>query len=512
MRISTLQAFNNGVSGIQRTYSDVTRTQEEISTGKKILTPADDPVASVRLLQLDQAQSSIKQYSGNLTAAKNSLTEEESVLGSIGNVVDRVRELSLQAGNGALSKVDRQAIASELKEREEEMLGLMNSKNARGEYLFGGFQGKTQPYVRNPDGSYAYVGDEGQRSIQIAASKQIAITDNGQSIFDNVSNASRLQTSSQTVPGSTLSIGKAIVTDEVSYGTFLQSNPSGAIEIVFDTAEQDAYRVYAYPSDSSSTPIYQGRMDEDPQKGDLITLGGMNFHLDGKAAATPKAEGERFTIVPGRQAVSIESSDTALSGAVVDDLGTWQRLTGGTQATLTVGNVTGSSFDVVLTPSGETKTVSGSFPQAVNAFGLKMRFEAIPQNGASYEMASKDSTEKQSILTSIASLRKVLENAPNTPEANLAVRDSVAAAVTNLTNGQDSILKARGQIGGRLNVIDATETSNEDIGLINKSIQSSLQDLDYAEALSRLSLQSVVLEAAQQSYVKISSLSLFSKM
>ncbi|HCP56823.1 MAG TPA: flagellar biosynthesis protein FlgL, partial [Pseudomonas sp.] len=46
MRISTIQAFNNGVSGLQRNYADATRTQEQISTGNRILTPADDPVAS----------------------------------------------------------------------------------------------------------------------------------------------------------------------------------------------------------------------------------------------------------------------------------------------------------------------------------------------------------------------------------------------------------------------------------------------------------------------------------
>ncbi|HSC83091.1 MAG TPA: flagellar biosynthesis protein FlgL, partial [Pseudomonas sp.] len=57
MRISTIQAYNNGVSGIGRNYADVTRTQEQISSGNRILTPADDPVASVRLLQLEQQQS-----------------------------------------------------------------------------------------------------------------------------------------------------------------------------------------------------------------------------------------------------------------------------------------------------------------------------------------------------------------------------------------------------------------------------------------------------------------------
>ena len=157
MRISTLQAFNNGVAGIQRNYSNATRTQEQISTGNRILTPADDPVASVRLLQLEQQQNVLSQYSSNLTAAKNSLTQEEVTLNSVNTVLQRVRELAVQAGNGALDPQDRKAIGAELGEREDELLSLMNTRNARGEYLFSGFQGKTQPFIRGVDLSLIHI-------------------------------------------------------------------------------------------------------------------------------------------------------------------------------------------------------------------------------------------------------------------------------------------------------------------------------------------------------------------
>ena len=149
MRISSIQAFNNGVNGIGRNYSDVIRTQEQISSGKRILTPADDPVASVRLLQLEQQQALLTQYKDNLTAAKNSLTQEETTLNSTVSVLQRIRELAVQAGGGALSAADRKSIAKELSEREGELLNLMNSRNARGEYLFSGFLGFPWRAVRS---------------------------------------------------------------------------------------------------------------------------------------------------------------------------------------------------------------------------------------------------------------------------------------------------------------------------------------------------------------------------
>lgn len=77
MRISTIQAFNNSVNGISRNYADLNRTFEQISTGKRILTPADDPVGSVRLLRLDQEQGLNEQYKTGMTEAKNSLSQEE---------------------------------------------------------------------------------------------------------------------------------------------------------------------------------------------------------------------------------------------------------------------------------------------------------------------------------------------------------------------------------------------------------------------------------------------------
>ena len=85
MRISTIQQFNSGVRGIQDNYANASRTQEQISSGKRLLSPADDPVATVRLLQLSQESNKLAQYSDNMTAATNSLAQEEAVLNSVNN-------------------------------------------------------------------------------------------------------------------------------------------------------------------------------------------------------------------------------------------------------------------------------------------------------------------------------------------------------------------------------------------------------------------------------------------
>lgn len=416
MRISTLQAFNNGVAGLQRNYANVTRTQEQISTGNRILTPADDPVASVRLLQLEQQQNVLNQYAENLTAAKNSLTQEEVSLNSANTILQRVRELAVQAGNGALSSKDRASIAAELQEREDELLGVMNTRNARGEYLFAGFQGKTQPFVRQADGSYAYQGDEGQRKIQIASSLDIPISDNGKKTFVNITDAGRLQaTPTGALPG--LRVGAPLVQDEVAFsGT--PAFPPGGIEIEFDTVNPQNYEIRSI---APPAVLGSGTLDSDPAKQDKLVFRGVVVNVDG----TP-AGGELVQITP-RQ----------------------------------VGGV-----DV----------------------------------------------QKQGVLDSIATLRQALLSAPDTPNGNLQVRDAVALGLTNLAHAMVTLDSVRGEIGARLNIVETTQTDNEDVSLVNKSVQAQLRELDYAEALSRLSFESIVLEAAQQSYVKIAGLTLFSQM
>jgi len=416
MRISTLQAFNNGVTGLQRNYSNVTRTQEQISTGNRILTPADDPVASVRLLQLEQQQNVLNQYNANLTAADSSLTQEEVTLKSVNTVLLRVRELALRAGNGSLSAEDRQSIAAELSEREDELLSLMNTRNARGEYLFSGFQGKTQPFVRGADGSYSYEGDEGQRKLQIASSLNIAISDNGKAVFENVTNAGRYQVAI----GSTLNISAPLVQDEVAIAGNEPFPPAGiGIHFISDTK----YIVYD--------------LDDIPDFSD------------------PDA-------IPPTQ---------ILDRGVVD---------------------------------GDEDTADELVFR-----GVVIKFDGSQAEGQSAQITLNSDAKKQGILDTIANLRMTLEDPSS---RNTDIRDAVAVGLTNIDHGMVSVDAARGDIGARRNVIETTLTDNEDVALVNKSVQADLRELDYAEALSRLSFQTIILEAAQQSYVKISSLNLFNSM
>ena len=144
--------------------------------------------------------------------------------------------------------------------------------------------------------------------------------------------------------------------------------------------------------------------------------------------------------------------------------------------------------------------------------GVRVAIDGIPATGDSFAVNRNPAVEKRGMLNVVADLRRSLEQAQDSPQGGLVVRDNVAVALTNLDAVLGQVLQGRGEIGARLNVLESTESFNEDVSLINTAVQSDLQDLDYAEALSRLSFESVILEAAQQSYVKIAGLSLFDQL
>jgi flagellar hook-associated protein 3 FlgL len=186
-RVSTYWTFQRPVNDMLQLQANLNKTSEQIATGKKILTPANDPVGSARVLQLDQEIALLTQYERNITLLDSRLEQEEGVLQGVTSTLQRVRELAVQAGNAALySETERVAIAQEIKQRFKELFDLANSKDGSGEYLFSGFQGEKQTFVENPGGGISYKGDEGVRFLQISRTITMASSDTGKKIFLDV--------------------------------------------------------------------------------------------------------------------------------------------------------------------------------------------------------------------------------------------------------------------------------------------------------------------------------------
>lgn len=188
MRVSTSQIFDTGLSAIQDQQSRLLNVQQQVATGRRILTPADDPVNAARALEVSQSRGVNTQFQVNQGYARDTLGLVENKLEGVEELLLHVRDQLVASGNASYSQSERNAIATDLRRRFDALLSLANSRDATGEYLFAGFKGDTEPFTGGLAG-VTYQGDQGDRSLQVSASRVLKVTNNGDEVFMKVPGA-----------------------------------------------------------------------------------------------------------------------------------------------------------------------------------------------------------------------------------------------------------------------------------------------------------------------------------
>ena len=185
MRISTSAIHQNAIDALHEQQRHLSRTQSQVASGKKIQTPADDPIGAVHILELQRAKAETEQFGRNSLAAIARLTAEEQALADIDTLLQRVRELALQANNATVDATARYGIATELAERVQGLLDLANRQDGNGEYLFAGYATTTRPFARSVAG-VNYLGDQGTRFVQIGPTQRVADSHSGFTVFEDI--------------------------------------------------------------------------------------------------------------------------------------------------------------------------------------------------------------------------------------------------------------------------------------------------------------------------------------
>ena len=182
MRISTNTLYQNGISRISNLQAEQAKLQQQISASKRILTPSDDPVAAARALEVQQALDNNSQYASNRIVAINRLSATEATLSNVSDLVLAAQSTLASAGNPTYSDEQRGYLATELRGLRDELIGLANTRDGSGNYLFSGFQSATAPYVASATGA-DYQGDDGVQFVQVAAGRQMAVNEPGNDVF-----------------------------------------------------------------------------------------------------------------------------------------------------------------------------------------------------------------------------------------------------------------------------------------------------------------------------------------
>jgi len=182
MRISSSTIFDSNVAAMGQQQTRLMQTQQQIASGKRLLTAASDPVAATRALDITQSDAINSQQAASRTSARHAVSIAESNLQGVTTLIQDVRTSAVYAGNGTLNASDRATLATSLSGRLQELVGLANSTDGVGNYLFSGFQSRTQPFIDTPAGM-GYFGDDGQRLAQVSATRQMASSDSGADVF-----------------------------------------------------------------------------------------------------------------------------------------------------------------------------------------------------------------------------------------------------------------------------------------------------------------------------------------
>ncbi len=182
MRISTAQMHLNSLGAMRTRQSEIGKLQQQISSGVKLTRGEDDPVGMSTALRLEHTLASLKQFDSNSTVLGNRLRSQESALSDAGDVLQRARDLTIQASNGVLSESDLHSIAVEMRGLRASLLQIANRDDGAGRSLFAGNRDGVVPFI-DSNGSVAYLGDDGQNNVDVAPSVAIADTDPGSAVF-----------------------------------------------------------------------------------------------------------------------------------------------------------------------------------------------------------------------------------------------------------------------------------------------------------------------------------------
>lgn len=280
MRISSSTFYTESVTSMNQMQTNIAQTTQQLATGRKILSPADDPAAAARASELTQTDAANTQFGTNRIAATNVLSLADGVLQSVTNLLMDAKDVSSAAANGMLNPAARKSLAADIQGRLQELLGLANSTDGTGNFIFAGAQGKVQPFVDTPAG-VVYQGDDVQRKVQAAPGRQIPITDSGADIFMRIRGGNGTFTTSPALTNTGDStVTQGIVTDTALYD-------GHTYQIAFTAAN-----TYDINDVTTGLPVTTGNAYV---SGQAISFKGMQFEIKGTPAINDK-----FDVAPSQ--------------------------------------------------------------------------------------------------------------------------------------------------------------------------------------------------------------------
>jgi flagellar hook-associated protein 3 FlgL len=210
MRISTNTIYQSGTNQLNTLQSDLNKLSIQTATGKRVNSPADDPVAAARILELNTAKDQNANYTNTRKTAETLLQTYEANLSSVTDTIQSIQSTLIAAGNGAYTDAERAKLANELQGSLDTLKGLANTKDSQGNYMYSGYASTTVPF----DANYDFVANTNRTKLQIDVQSQLPVTYTGDQVFG--ANGDNVFTNLQDI----ISLLKTPITDSTTQAAF----------------------------------------------------------------------------------------------------------------------------------------------------------------------------------------------------------------------------------------------------------------------------------------------------
>lgn len=233
MRLSTNMIFDQQVRGISDAQSSWLKAGSQLSTGRRVTNPSDDPIAASRAVVLAQTQQQDSQFALARTFADQGLSLEESVLGNVTTVISSAQSIVVSAGNGSLSDDDRASYATQLEGIRSQLLNLANSKDGNGRYIFAGYQTDKPPFKEDASSAVQYVGGDTAITQKVDSERTMTVGHTGDSIFNQLTSNATPEPSGSSETNIFTTLDNAIAalkTPQTDADETTQQNYSAAID------------------------------------------------------------------------------------------------------------------------------------------------------------------------------------------------------------------------------------------------------------------------------------------
>jgi flagellar hook-associated protein 3 FlgL len=139
MRVTQSMLSNNMLRNLSKSYTSMNKYMDQLTTGKKINRPSDDPVIAMKGMRYRTEVGNVEQFQRNITEMHTWMDTSDDTLDETTQILNRLRDLTVQASNGTYEQNQRAAIAKEVDQLQQQLVEAANTK-VNNKYIFNGTQ------------------------------------------------------------------------------------------------------------------------------------------------------------------------------------------------------------------------------------------------------------------------------------------------------------------------------------------------------------------------------------